>query len=95
MPAIAIHDLCMNRVLDNKALASIKGAGAPWVFGWIRPFVAAQPSFGPTVNFYQVNNTFYADQMVNQFQIIDVSNSAANSTVSVGVGANGGALKQQ
>lgn len=95
MPTIAIHDLRMNRDLDRKALASIKGAGAPWVFGWIRPFVASSPSFGPSVNFYQVNNTFYADQMVNQFQIIDVSNSAANSTVSVGVGADGSALKQQ
>lgn len=95
MPAIAIHDLSMNRILDNKALASIKGGGAPWVFGWIRPHVAAQPSFGQTINFYQVNNTFQAEQMVNQFQIIDVSNSAANSTVSVGVGAGAEVLKQQ
>lgn len=95
MPTIAIRDLEVNRVLDKQALASIKGAGAPWVFGWIRPFVETRPSFVPQVNFYQINNTFVADQMVNQFQIIDVSNSAANSTVSVGVGATGGALKQQ
>ena len=95
MPAIAIHDLSMNRMLDTRALASIKGGGAPWVFGWIRPHVASQPSFGQTLNFYQVNNTFHADQMINQFQVIEVSNSAANSTVSVGVDAAGSVLKQQ
>lgn len=95
MSTIAINDLSLNRSLDRDALASVKGAGAPWVFGWIRPHVDAQPSFGRAINFYQINNTFIADQMVNQFQVIDVSNTAANSTVSVGVGANGEVLKQQ
>jgi hypothetical protein len=94
MPTIAIHDLSMSRVLDRKALASVKGAGAPWVFGWIRPFVASSPSFGTTVNFFQVNNTFQAEQMVIQFQNVDVTNSAANSTISVAAAENGAALKQ-
>ncbi|BAL24496.1 hypothetical protein [Azoarcus sp. KH32C] len=95
MPTIAIHDLPMDSALDRKALAAIKGGGAPWVFGWIRPFVEARPSFGPSINFYQINNNFFADQMVNQFQVIDVTNTAANSTIGVGVDATGGALKQQ
>lgn len=93
MSAIAIHDLSMNRDLDREALASIRGGGAPWVYGWIRPYVSSQPSFGRSVNYYQINNTFIADQMVNQFQVIDVTNTAANSTINVGVGADGSALK--
>lgn len=94
MSAIAIRDLSMNRELDREALVSIKGAGAPWVFGWIRPFVSSQPSFGGTINFYQTTNMFFADQMVNQFQIIDVTNTAAGSTINVGVGANANVVKQ-
>ncbi|NMF89824.1 hypothetical protein [Aromatoleum petrolei] len=93
MSAIAIHDLSMKRDLDREALASIRGGGAPWVYGWIRPYVSSQPSFGRSVNYYQINNTFIADQMVNQFQVIDVTNTAANSTINVGVGADGSALK--
>jgi len=37
----------------------------------------------PVINFYQINN--YADQMINQFQTVSVSNSAPNSVVTVGV----------
>jgi hypothetical protein len=94
MATIAINDLRTNRVLDREAMASIKGAGAPWVFGWIRPFVEAKPSFGSVINFYQISNSFYAEQMVVQFQDINVTNSAANSMVSVAVDGTGTVTKQ-
>ncbi len=81
MAAITIKDLQTNRVLDRKAMSSIRGASAPWVYGWIRPYVAATPSLGPVVNFYQINN--FADQMINQFQVVDINNSAANSNINV------------
>ena len=35
MAAITIKDLSIDRALDRKAMAAIRGAGAPWVFGWI------------------------------------------------------------
>jgi hypothetical protein len=35
------------------------------------------------VNFYEINYSFYADQMNNQFQNIDVQNNAPNSTITV------------
>jgi hypothetical protein len=83
MAAIKINDLPVNRDLDRKAMAVIKGAGAGWVFGWIRPFVEAAPSFGQVINFYQTNNIFVADQMNNQISVIDISNSATNATINV------------
>jgi hypothetical protein len=83
MTAITINDLPASRDLDRKAMASIKGAGAGWVFGWIRPFVEAAPSFGQVINFYQTNNIFVADQMNNQIAVIDVANSATNATLNV------------
>jgi hypothetical protein len=92
MANIRIDDLRANRTLDREALASIRGAGgAGWVFGWIRPYLPAQPSAAPVINFYQINN--YADQLINQFQTVNVSNSAPNSMLNVrvdeGSGSNG------
>jgi hypothetical protein len=81
MAAITIKDLPANRDLDRKAMSSINGGGAPWVYGWIRPYVAEAASFGSVVNFYQINN--FADQMTNQFQLVNVSNSGANSNINV------------
>lgn len=81
MAAITIKDLHTNRVLDRKAMSFISGGGAPWVYGWIRPYVVSQPSFGPVVNFYQINN--FADQMINQIQVVDINNSGANSNINV------------
>lgn len=81
MAAIAIKDLHRNELLDREAMSSVRGGGAPWVYGWIRPFVADAPSAGPAVNFYQINN--YADQMINQYQIVDVNNTGANSNINV------------
>jgi hypothetical protein len=95
MAAIAIKDLSIDRALDREAMASIKGGGAPWVFGWIRPFVEAKPSFGSVINFYQISNSFYADQMVVQFQDINVTNTAPNSTIGVAVDGTGTVSRQQ
>lgn len=82
MSAITINDLPASRELDRKAMASIRGAdGAPWVYGWISPYAPATPSFVPVVNFYQVNNSFYAEKMINQSQTVNINNSGANSNI--------------
>ena len=86
MASITISDLPTSSTLDRKARSAIRGAGAPWVFGWIRPFVGASPTQFPVINFYQINN--FADQMINQFQSVSVNNSGANAKLNVGVDAN-------
>ena len=86
MATITINDLCKNDALDVKAMSSIIGAGgAPWVYGWARPFIEKTQSFGSggPVNLFQTNNFYIADQMNNQFQSIDVHNNAPNSTIAV------------
>jgi len=90
MTSLTINDLHEQREIDHEGMSFIRGAGAPWVFGWIQPYEPAQPSaLGPVINLYQTNNTFYANQVVNQYQTLDVTNSASNSNVTVGVGQNG------
>lgn len=87
MATITIDDLPASANLDRTAMSAIRGGGAPWVFGWIKPFVgASSPSQVPVINFYQINN--FADQMINQFQTVSVNNSGANSTLNVSVDAN-------
>ena len=81
MASITISDLPGSATLDRKAMSAIRGAGAAWVFGWIRPFVAPSPSQHPVINFYQINN--FADQMINQFQTVSVNNSGVGSTLNV------------
>ena len=81
MASITINDLPANCALDRKAMTAIRGAGAGWVYGWIRPFVEAVPSVGPVVNLYQFNN--FGGQMNNQIQIVDIHNSAANAIIKV------------
>ncbi len=93
MAAITIRDLHASRELDRSAMSAVKGGGAPWVYGWIRPHSPASASFGTVINYYQITNN--ADQMVNQFQTVEVNNSGANSTISVGLDQNGGNQKQQ
>ena len=83
MAHITIGDLPASTTLDRKAMSAIRGAGAPWVFGWIRPFVPHAPSQLPVINFYQINN--FADQMINQFQTVSVINSGNNATLEVKV----------
>jgi hypothetical protein len=84
MAIIKINDLPANRALDREAMSRIRGAGgAQWVFGWIRAFTKESASDFGVINFYQINN--YADQMINQFQTVSVTNSGANSTLNVKV----------
>ncbi|MFC5460377.1 hypothetical protein [Massilia niabensis] len=83
MSSLTIHDLPSSTPLDRKAMSAIRGAGAPWVFGWIRPYVDLAPSERPVINFFQINN--FAEQMINQFQTVSVSNSGANATLNVTV----------
>ncbi|HJW24120.1 MAG TPA: hypothetical protein VJ576_04415 [Rhodocyclaceae bacterium] len=82
MAAITINDLPMNHELDRRAMSAIRGGGAPWVFGWIRPYVPGERSFASGGSFVEVNN-FYADQIINQIQVVDINNSAAGSVISV------------
>ncbi|MGO4761127.1 hypothetical protein AB4120_01180 [Cupriavidus sp. 2KB_3] len=83
MATLIVKDLDTRHELDFRAMSCIRGGGAPWVFGWIQPYVASRPSASPVVNFYEINYSFYADQMNNQFQNIDVQNNAPNSTITV------------
>jgi hypothetical protein len=45
--------------------------------------VPQTPSIGPVVNLYEVSNNFYANQMINQFQSVDVTNTGANANLTV------------
>lgn len=84
MATIHIEDLPASLALDRKAMSRIHGGGgAPWIFGWIQPFVDASPAQYPVINFYQINN--FADQMINQFQTVSVNNTGANATLNVAV----------
>ena len=84
MATITITDLPSSHELDRKAMSRIRGAsGAGWLFGWIAPYVESSPRQFPVVNFYQINN--FADQMINQYQMVSVINSAANSMLNVKV----------
>lgn len=85
MSNILIHDLPRVAELDRKAMSAVKGGNASWVYGWIRPYNRNAGSFGSgsVVNFYQINN--YADQMINQIQVVDINNSAANANINVGL----------
>jgi hypothetical protein len=84
MATITVNDLPASMALDRKAMSIIHGGGgAPWVFGWIQPYVDPSPRQVPVINFYQINN--YADQMINQYQMVSVNNTGANASVNVGV----------
>jgi hypothetical protein len=84
MATITVKDLPASMALDCKAMSAIHGGGgAPWVFGWIQPYIDASPSQIPVINFYQINN--YADQMINQYQMVSVNNTGANANLNVAV----------
>jgi hypothetical protein len=85
MAHLKIGNLGADRTLDARAMARIRGGdGAAWCFGWILPYMPAQSrGAAPVINFYQVNN--YADQMINQYQVVSVNNSAPNAVLTVGV----------
>jgi hypothetical protein len=84
MATITVKDLPASMALDRKAMSVIHGGGgAPWVFGWIQPYIDSSPSQIPVINFYQINN--FADQMINQYQSVSVNNTGANATLNVAV----------
>ncbi|MFO1217513.1 MAG: hypothetical protein U1E89_03910 [Burkholderiaceae bacterium] len=79
---ITITDLPVSRALDMQAMSSLRGGGAPWVFGSFRPYTTPTPSAMPVVNFYEITNNYtFIDQMVNQFTVLDINNSGDNSNV--------------
>lgn len=84
MATISVKDLHTSLALDRKAMSAIRGGGgAPWVFGWIQPYLDGGSGQLPVINFYQINN--FADQMINQFQTVSVNNTGANATLNVSV----------
>jgi hypothetical protein len=83
MASITIDDLPTNLALDAKAMSSIRGGGAPWVYGWITAYDPEVRNLPPALNFYQTNNSFYADQMNIQFETVKVNNTAPGSNISV------------
>jgi hypothetical protein len=83
MATITITDLPASRELDRKAMSSVRGA-LSWVNGAFRaflPVVPATPGFLSIVNLYQVNNTFVAESMINQFQTVEINNAGDNSNI--------------
>jgi hypothetical protein len=98
MAAIFIRDLPTDRALSRRTMSNIRGgAGAQWVFGWIRPYVPAVASdggFGGIINVYEVTNNYFAQQMNNQFQNIAVSNTAPNSQINLAVDQRSINIKQ-
>jgi len=89
MAALIIRDLPLASELQAGAMSSIRGGGgAGWVYGWIRPYVptmASDGGFGGVINVFEVTNNYFAQQMNNQFQSIDVSNTAPNAQISLAV----------
>jgi hypothetical protein len=85
MASITIHDLPRNQALDAKAMSSIHGGGAPWIYGWIAAYDPEARDRLPAFNFYQINNNFHADQMINQFQTVQVNNTGAGANINVAV----------
>ena len=91
MTTLTIIDLPLNQALDRQALATLRGGGAPWVFGWITPYTEQTTSFAPMVNnFFQTNN--YIGQLVDQSQSITVNNAGNGSQITaVLIGSPGNA----
>jgi hypothetical protein len=84
MATITVKDLPADKALDRKAMSALRGGdGAPWVFGWIQPYLEGSGGQLPVINFYQINN--FADQMINQYQTVSVNNTGANATLNVSV----------
>ncbi|GAB5094963.1 hypothetical protein P9250_12550 [Caballeronia sp. LP006] len=87
MSAITITDLDHDRELDRAAMLAISGGGgAPWLFGWITPYVADRQQGGggsSVVNIYDITNNISVGQMVNQYQSVDVNNTGAGATLTV------------
>ena len=83
MTAITIGDLRAERTLDGKAMTSIRGALA-WVNGaFTIPAPPVSPSFAPVIYQQVVNtvNSFYVEEMINNYQTIAINNSGASSNI--------------
>jgi hypothetical protein len=91
MTTLTIIDLPLNQALDRRALAALRGGGAPWVFGWATPYTSQTTSFTPMVNnFFQTNN--YIGQLVDQSQSITINNAGNGSQITaVLIGSPGNA----
>ncbi len=91
MTTLTIIDLALNQALDRQALSTLRGGGAPWVFGWITPSTPQTTSFAPMVNnFFQTNN--YIGQLVDQSQSITINNAGNGSQITaVLIGSPGNA----
>ncbi|WP_250500713.1 hypothetical protein [Caballeronia sp. GAWG1-5s-s] len=85
MATLTITDLAFDRRLDRTAMSAIAGGGgAPWVYGWITPFIADRhANIGGVVNVFEITNNFTAGQMINQFQSVDVRNSGDGANLTV------------
>jgi hypothetical protein len=86
MSVLSVADLECSRELDDAAMSAISGGGggALWIFGWITPYISGrQEGFGGVVNIYDITNNFTADQMINQFQSVDVHNSGNGANLNV------------
>jgi hypothetical protein len=94
MATITIKDLCMDRTLDRKAMSSVRGASAGWLFGWISPYIEQSRKAASVMNFYQTNNIFIADQMNNQIQTIDVNNTSSNAVINIAPSQSASNFKQ-
>ncbi|KND59575.1 hypothetical protein BVER_01267c [Candidatus Burkholderia verschuerenii] len=75
MSILTINDLEYDRELDRAAMSAIGGGGgAPWVYGWMTPYVSEQRSQqgfgGGIVNIYDISNivtnNVSVGQMINQ-----------------------------
>ena len=91
MTTLTIIDLALNQALDRQALSTLRGGGAPWVFGWITPYTPQTTNFAPMVNnFFQTNN--YIGQLVDQSQSITINNAGNGSQITaVLIGSPGNA----
>ena len=49
MATLTIRDLTTYRALDTRAMTAVRGGGAPWLFGWIQPYVAPRASTMPSL----------------------------------------------
>ncbi|SAK67594.1 hypothetical protein AWB76_03995 [Caballeronia temeraria] len=104
MCALTVSDLEYDRELDHAAMSAISGGGgAPWVFGWITPFVERSSSgtaAGSAVTLIDITNNVYevtnnvtnitVGQMVNQFQNVAVSNTGNGATLTVNPNSTAG-----
>jgi len=89
MATVTINDLSTSDVIDYQALSCVRGGQAQWVYG----FTPSSDQFLPSMNFFQTNNFFIADQLNIQIQNIDVETAADTAVVNVIAGQDSAAVK--